>query len=227
MHLGDKVSGIFMLGFLLPLKLPDRITAVLVTNMRLSRSIILEVKRSKIKLLLSVYILHRQLPKKNTKFAILSSEMLDNAWVPSLVVFLWMEHDSGFNSPTSNLLSAPERSNVFFAVRIYHHFPLLFQSVELSPLLIFLQFPFSSFPSFCSSYSVFKIWWKWTAINFLNYYGFHYYIIWKLQKHAIITMMTQEAIILFSQRRMRGTEIIIIHFRCAVWDRLELTYYRS
>lgn len=38
MHFGDKVS-VFILGFLLPLKLPDRITAVLVTNTRLLRSI--------------------------------------------------------------------------------------------------------------------------------------------------------------------------------------------
>lgn len=39
MHLGDKASGVFILGSLLPLKLCDRITAVLITNMRLPRSI--------------------------------------------------------------------------------------------------------------------------------------------------------------------------------------------
>lgn len=140
-HLSDRASGVFILGFLLPVELSDRITACISYKYEILKIYILKVKGSKIKLLVSVYILHWQLHKKKIKFAILSTLMLDNTWVPSLAVFLCMGHDSGFNSVTSNLLSAQERSSVIFAVRIYHYFLLLLQSMELSHVP-FLQFSF-------------------------------------------------------------------------------------
>lgn len=77
MHLSDRASGVFILGFLLLVELSDRITACISYKYEIIKIYILKVKGSKIKLLVSVYILHRQL-HKNIKFAILSTLMLDN-----------------------------------------------------------------------------------------------------------------------------------------------------
>lgn len=126
-----------------------------------------------------------------------------------------MDRDPCFKSLTSNLCGAQERSNVVYAVRIYHYFSIV-PMHGVIPHSDVYTFPFLCFLSLSSSYTVFKIGWKWTAISFLNYYGFHYSIIRKLHKHAIITMMTLEAIIVFSQRRVRGTEVTIC-LTGAVW----------
>lgn len=148
-HLRDKVSGVSFTT-----KTSWQNYSCISYKCEISQIYILKVKKSKIKLLISACILYGQLHKKNIKFAILSSEMLANDWVPILVVFLWMDLDSGFNSLTSNLLNVWKNSNVAFAVRIYCYFPL-FPSVDISlPSDIYtVLFPsFYSFSSSCSSF---------------------------------------------------------------------------
>lgn len=128
MHLGDKVSGVSFTT-----KTSWQNYSCISYKCEISQIYIIKVKKSKIKLLISACILYGQLHKKNIKFAILSSEMLANDWVPILVVFLWMDLDSGFNSLTSNLLNVWKNSNVAFAVRIYCYFPLVPKCGHLLP----------------------------------------------------------------------------------------------